>query len=1284
MRSRALLVGRTACAISVAFVVACASPAHAQTAFTVDSCADEPDRRPGDGLCETRDGTCTLRAAVEEANTSGGSETATISVPAGEYVLVRTSGTEPAEQLYALSVTGDVAISGAGAAATKVLVRSEEDFPKLALRIAYGAVARVEGVTFEGSGNKGGILASGRLVVSRCVATGHRGEQAPIGTDLNGELEILESAIFDNEGSAGAIANSGLTEIVRTTVQDNRGSNGAIRNTRRVIVRESAIVGNSGPTSAIVNKGTLSLENSTVSGNRSTGREEGYRATGETIYNEGFLDLQYSTITQNTAAYGSAIHHAKGTLVLAGTIIAGNLHPLGRADAELQCTGGVHSRSGGHNLLGDDSCGYEAVLGDIVAVDPRLAPLAANGGPTLSHEPLPSSPAVDAADPQQFPATDQRGAPRPHGGAADIGAFEFGAQAPPSSPPPLSSPTSGPTQAGFLASHASAGGGLRAVAPLGDLWAVGVGATLNVLRLSSDGDMSVVGQLGMPGVIQGVIGAVPYAYVALDGSIHAVDVSRPERPHEVGVVAAPPTDELNGPLAFAGRTLFAAGQYDYAMKSSSGALQTFDVGEPEHPRALSRLETNAGWFEAMEFSNRRMHIASSLYHGFGEYSSRLLIVDATRPSAMRELGRLYLPAASYDLALDGSTVYMVLREGGGFSADTEGYVAVFDVSAPDTPREIGRVSGSKGALNVEKAGGRLLIAQHADRDYLLGAWTVASDGQERLHGTATLPGPTVDLMAGKQGVAAQLADGSVAFYGLTAEEGPVPVGTYETLGDVDDVAVSGSHAAVTSQDQSSLRIVDATKAGAAEMVWTHLDPRIDVEAVAVDAGNAVFCGSGGLRVAWWSPPGVPLILGEYIRPQFFCSQVAVVDGYALVLRRNASTVTSFSISDAWHPEPGHVSTFPEEIWDIAAEDDILCLSGAQSVYLGRLGSGGGIEELSTLDIGGGFSGDSAVSVNRVYLSRGERVVVLDVADPSQPVELPPIELPGTASAVSAADGYAFVAGALRGGFGRLWVYDVVDPNDVQLIDDVPLPGTISRLVAGSGSVYAAAGAAGLRVFKYPSPASPRFLSPCGRTNRLDATVEGTATDGSLVTVYVDGSPAAQVQAIGSRFVVTAALSAGEHEFTADATTGHGRSALSSPIAISVQPDLAYDPLGVWLTYDAGDGSRGQQPVGRSGCVEASDGWWVRPPPGVRLTVTVPVSYRSFAAVTVTMGSAVRPLTETEPGVFQAGLPAIEEALAGLDSEDVPFVIEVAADGRSVIVPGGVLAHRLYLPSAAKP
>ena len=80
---------------------------------------------------------------------------------------------------------------------------------------------------------------------------------------------------------------------------------------------------------------------------------------------------------------------------------------------------------------------------DILNSDPKLGPLADNGGPTLTYALLPGSPAIDAIRPDCSnvvvsletgflaveldgePITrDQRGLPRPQGKGCDIGAFE--------------------------------------------------------------------------------------------------------------------------------------------------------------------------------------------------------------------------------------------------------------------------------------------------------------------------------------------------------------------------------------------------------------------------------------------------------------------------------------------------------------------------------------------------------------------------------------------------------------------------------------------------------------------------------------------------------------------------------------------------------------------------------------------------------------------------------------------------------------------------------------------
>jgi hypothetical protein len=110
------------------------------------------------------------------------------------------------------------------------------------------------------------------------------------------------------------------------------------------------------------------------------------------------------------------------------------------------CEGSVNGASSS-NLIEDptNACGLtNGVNGNLIGLDPRLDPLADNGGATLTHALQPGSPALDAGANASCPATDQRGLARPQGPNCDIGAVE----GVPTTMPPL--PTSQPYYLGRI------------------------------------------------------------------------------------------------------------------------------------------------------------------------------------------------------------------------------------------------------------------------------------------------------------------------------------------------------------------------------------------------------------------------------------------------------------------------------------------------------------------------------------------------------------------------------------------------------------------------------------------------------------------------------------------------------------------------------------------------------------------------------------------------------------------------------------------------------------------
>jgi hypothetical protein len=236
----------------------------------------------------------------------------------------------------------------------------------------------------------------------------------------NGVLTVNNSLITANRAKlkGGGIYNVGTMTINETTIQNNEvnignepyESGGGILNDGIATINNSTIANNVASQSAggIGNSGILTITNSTISGNSTT--LSGI-VSGAAIINAGNAVISYTTITNNVSATSSAVFSAPDTIEIINSIIANN--PGG------DCSYPATSPVSGPNLDSDGSCDNFTITDD-----PQLGPLANNGGPTQTHAISASSPAKNAAA-GTCPAADQRGDPRPHGAACDLGAYEF-------------------------------------------------------------------------------------------------------------------------------------------------------------------------------------------------------------------------------------------------------------------------------------------------------------------------------------------------------------------------------------------------------------------------------------------------------------------------------------------------------------------------------------------------------------------------------------------------------------------------------------------------------------------------------------------------------------------------------------------------------------------------------------------------------------------------------------------------------------------------------------------
>ena len=332
-----------------------------------------------DGEC-ARD--CTLREAVALANPSAGQW---VSVPPGVYrlsqgpLVLRNNAI-----VFGVSFAGNLS---AGARTTVIDARGTSGV----IQVPAGSTAVLAGLTITG----GSAPAGGGILLADSA-----------------QLTLYDAIVEGNVAQrGGGIDNAGSLALFYSTVAGNRagGSGGGLAG------------------EATSNTGVYYA---TLSGNTAGGNGGG-------IASGGSLQLQHATIAANGAAAGGGLYQEStsgANTAMWDTILAGN--PGGACGGSIA---GVPRSITSHNLADDQTCQFAGAAEGTGSVDPRLAPLTNNGGPTDTHALGAGSPAINTGDPNLCAAgssTDQRHATAI--GACDIGAFEFGAKPPePQLPPPI-------------------------------------------------------------------------------------------------------------------------------------------------------------------------------------------------------------------------------------------------------------------------------------------------------------------------------------------------------------------------------------------------------------------------------------------------------------------------------------------------------------------------------------------------------------------------------------------------------------------------------------------------------------------------------------------------------------------------------------------------------------------------------------------------------------------------------------------------------------------------------
>jgi hypothetical protein len=417
--------------LAVGAVLAGAGPAAAAT-FTV---INTNDSGPG-----------SLRQALIDANAAAGADDIAFTVVPPATISLLTALPQ---------ITSPLTITGLGA--SNLTIR--RDGGGAAFRIfdiAAGAAPEVTitGVTLT-NGNApvgGAIRAQGpaalAVTVADAVISGNTAGQGGGIAGLNGTSLTVRRALIEGNASTGGGGGLYVTGINALILEDStlRGNDsqeggGGLYSylpIGPVTIRDSTISGNTnvagfgggGLSFVTYYSPPIVIENSTISGN-TTGNWAGGITRLELLQPRGervglsALTITHSTITLNTAtvAGGGAGGLYSYATVLRNTIVSGNIN-AGAPDISGSAKVNFCAVGSPLGWGTDPGSGNNLPFG----TDLQLGPLQDNGGPTLTHQPGPNAPPVNAGDPAFVPPPDfdQRGPgfARVVGGVIDIGSLE--------------------------------------------------------------------------------------------------------------------------------------------------------------------------------------------------------------------------------------------------------------------------------------------------------------------------------------------------------------------------------------------------------------------------------------------------------------------------------------------------------------------------------------------------------------------------------------------------------------------------------------------------------------------------------------------------------------------------------------------------------------------------------------------------------------------------------------------------------------------------------------------
>jgi len=305
--------------------------------FTVNTTIDGKDANLGDNQCRTAANTCSLRAAVQQANVSGGTDT--ITLPAGTYRLDATVPGNLVAGSRALEISSNLTIAGAGAASTVIIAGTSSRVIDAQPYQGSAFTAVVNGVTVTG-----GVAAIGAGVMVGAGVTYSMTDAV-----ISGNVASSPYAQGSFGGGVyvwGDVSKPSTVALTRVTINNNSAEQGGgvVNNYPSSITLTDSVVRNNTArflyAGGLRNNGSMTLLNTHVTGNVAGLTQTSSSPGGAGIYTgnppspasgqRSSLTMTGGSIVGNRlplnllSSGGGLLNETGGTVVLSGVTVTGN------------------------------------------------------------------------------------------------------------------------------------------------------------------------------------------------------------------------------------------------------------------------------------------------------------------------------------------------------------------------------------------------------------------------------------------------------------------------------------------------------------------------------------------------------------------------------------------------------------------------------------------------------------------------------------------------------------------------------------------------------------------------------------------------------------------------------------------------------------------------------------------------------------------------------------------------------------------------------------------------